>query len=223
MTEILSKVIESLGWNPAGIIKKKHGDSPEITNKEFIQGILQTESVPKLALLLNIGEQTANRIIAKVLIPIFGKRTGGGDTWKLTLLTNAELKICSTCRGCLNHSEFTKDSNSFDMLDSNCKRCKSSKNAIYYSDNKDSYHKPYIEQHRAEYNARNAKRRATKLQATTSWSNLAAIKQIYINCPEGHHVDHIYPLISDWVCGLHVEENLQYLSAEENMRKGNRR
>jgi hypothetical protein len=37
-----------------------------------------------------------------------------------------------------------------------------------------------------------------------------------------HHVDHIYPMISCFMCGLHVENNLQILTAMENTSKGNR-
>lgn len=71
--------------------------------------------------------------------------------------------------------------------------------------------------------AYNAKRRATKLQAIPKWVNLGNVTKVYKNCPDGYQVDHFYPLISDWVCGLHVAENLRYLTPEENQKKSNRR
>ena len=78
-------------------------------------------------------------------------------------------------------------------------------------------------------NALKAKRRAAKKQAFAAWANSSAIKLVYSTCTKltkttgiQHHVDHIYPLTSDWVCGLHVENNLQILTEAENISKGNR-
>ena len=45
------------------------------------------------------------------------------------------------------------------------------------------------------------------------------IKEIYRLCPPGYEVDHIIPLSKG---GLHHQDNLQYLSKEENRRKSNK-
>jgi hypothetical protein len=73
-----------------------------------------------------------------------------------------------------------------------------------------------------EYDAfRAATYRARKLQQTPPWADLEKIKEIYLKCPEGYHVDHIVPLKGKFVAGLHVETNLQYLPAKENLAKRN--
>lgn len=64
--------------------------------------------------------------------------------------------------------------------------------------------------------------RAMKLQRTPSWANREAINDFYRNCPEGYEVDHIIPLQGENVSGLHIAENLQYLTKSENCSKGNR-
>lgn len=64
-------------------------------------------------------------------------------------------------------------------------------------------------------------RRANLLKRTPKWTDLNKIQEIYQNCPQGFHVDHIVPLCGKNVSGLHVPENLQYLSAIDNIRKKN--
>lgn len=75
--------------------------------------------------------------------------------------------------------------------------------------------------HPEKRRAKTAKRNAAKIQAIPKWADLDAIREIYENVPEGHEVDHIIPLQGRNVCGLHCENNLQYLTAEENRRKSN--
>lgn len=65
-----------------------------------------------------------------------------------------------------------------------------------------------------------ANRRARKHHATVA-GQAEAIKQIYLRCPPGHHVDHEIPLRHALVCGLHTPANLQYLTGPENRAKSN--
>jgi len=77
-------------------------------------------------------------------------------------------------------------------------------------------------------NAAAAKRNAAKLQATPPWSDMQDIEALYKQAAEmtrlgfPTHVDHIVPLQSKLVCGLHCPSNLQLLSASDNISKGNR-
>ncbi len=75
----------------------------------------------------------------------------------------------------------------------------------------------------------NARRRAAAKQAFPKWANAEAIKNIYAAARDltqrtgiTHHVDHIVPLRGKTVCGLHVETNLQIVTATENLRKHNK-
>jgi hypothetical protein len=71
-------------------------------------------------------------------------------------------------------------------------------------------------------NAYAMKRRAAKLYRTPKWADLEAIQQFIINCPEGMTVDHIIPLQGKKVSGLHVLDNLQYLTISDNRKKNNK-
>lgn len=120
-----------------------------------------------------------------------------------------------------------------------CCECKDAYTYQYYRDNKEQHlkacrswadrnleaRKVYLKLWKRENSGKNAsycaKRRAAKLKAIPPWADLEKIKVFYQECPDGYHVDHIVPLQHPLVCGLHVSENLQYLTAEENLKKGN--
>lgn len=60
------------------------------------------------------------------------------------------------------------------------------------------------------------------------WADRVAMQLVYefsriITRDSGtpHHVDHIVPIVSKIVCGLHCEANLQILSGVDNARKKN--
>jgi hypothetical protein len=73
------------------------------------------------------------------------------------------------------------------------------------------------------------RRQAAKLQATPPWASKQAMQEFYRAAREltkatgtPHEVDHIVPLISPVVCGLHCEANLQVLPRRANRSKSNR-
>lgn len=78
-------------------------------------------------------------------------------------------------------------------------------------------------------NATTMRRNATKLNATPAWASQGYITLWYklakmeeARTGKKCHVDHIVPLRSKLVCGLHCEDNMQILFAGPNITKGNR-
>ena len=98
-------------------------------------------------------------------------------------------------------------------------------NKQYHKDRMKEWHR--INKHLSA--AYKAKRKACKLYATPCWSDLSTIKDIYLEARRvtdetgvQHHVDHIVPLVSKLVCGLHIPINLRVIPYYENCSKGNR-
>jgi hypothetical protein len=92
-----------------------------------------------------------------------------------------------------------------------------------------AYGKAQREANPGKYNAISAKRRAAKLQATPAWFEKGPIAELYVEASTRskqdeliYHVDHIVPLRSKFVCGLHCLDNLEIIPGKENLRKGNR-
>lgn len=105
-------------------------------------------------------------------------------------------------------------------------------NATYYVKNQEAErlrYRSWVAVSRFKKNALISKRRAVKANATVSWANQTKIVDVYelaaqLSQETGvlHQVDHIIPLQSKKVCGLHWEGNLRVITKEENLKKGNR-
>jgi len=117
----------------------------------------------------------------------------------------------------------------------------------YYENNKDTvkaraaarpaeekrrHKKRYHDENPEQRKATTSVRRRRFRSATPPWltkEQKAAIKQLYIEAQrltkltgERYVVDHIVPLISDEVCGLHVPWNLRVITQDENLVKSNK-
>lgn len=78
-------------------------------------------------------------------------------------------------------------------------------------------------------NEHSTARTRAKGRATPAWADKDAMRSIYKEAArisaqtgEARHVDHIVPLKSDLVCGLHCEANLRVVTAADNLKKHNR-
>lgn len=91
-----------------------------------------------------------------------------------------------------------------------------------------AFHKAWAEANRDLRRNVGSRYRAALLQAIPSWANAEKIAAVYKRAMEveratgkKHQVDHIVPLQSKIVCGLHCEANLQVLTASQNASKKN--
>lgn len=77
-----------------------------------------------------------------------------------------------------------------------------------------------VRESRARHKVR---RRGREQQATPAWANKDVMRLHYIYAEAlGMQVDHIVPIVSELVCGLHCEANFQLLTPSENASKNNR-
>lgn len=122
----------------------------------------------------------------------------------------------------LNNLEKIKESQTL-YREQNNEFCRERDKKYYYSN---------LEYNRARKQSTSMKRRSKKLNAIAPWMTKdeeSKIRSLYkiskkISKSTGidHHVDHIIPLVSEYVCGLHTITNLRIIPKIDNLRKGNK-
>lgn len=177
-------------------------------------------STKECAISLNVTEHALEHIVNRNIKPLFPNKPYKVK-WNNYLLSFSNHKCCNSCNTILHTNEFVLNKDSWDGLSYTCKQCKQVDRQIFTDKNPEYNKNTYLE-HKDEYIARAIQYKTKRTLATPLWANLDEIKNIYNKCPEGYHVDHIIPLQGDLVCGLHVENNLQYLTIEENLKKSNK-
>ena len=95
-----------------------------------------------------------------------------------------------------------------------------------------AYKRKYKDANPELYKALVSVRKRRHRAATPQWitaEHKLAMRQLYLQAMEltkltgeRYVVDHIVPLISDEVCGLHVPWNLRVITQDENLRKSNK-
>ena len=145
------------------------------------------------------------------------------------------MKTCKACGQTLPLTSFPARRASRDGLNSSCRDCKNAANKRHYT----AYKADHIRRANAAKKAR-AKRDPVWRNAWNVWRHLKEEKRVppwakfsdtvcfYREAHEltartgiRHEVDHIIPLRSKHVAGLHCVENLQVLTAAANNAKGN--
>ena len=144
------------------------------------------------------------------------------------------MKTCSACGQTLPLSSFPVRKASRDGLGYSCRDCKNAQNKNHYDNNKEDH---YARNRRvlaarkardpAWANAWNVWKKMKEAKRVAPWAKFSDTVRFYREARElttrtgiRHEVDHIIPLRSKIVTGLHCVENLQVLTAAANVAKG---
>ena len=155
------------------------------------------------------------------------------------------MKKCYSCKKIKPFNEFHKNKKLNDGHATDCKNCVSeirkirynrkkeeiaTKSKIYRTKNREvllAKKREYYYLNKSENNARKVKYMANKIKATPLWFEKEKINNLYELALKIRNwgcdvaIDHIVPLNSPIVCGLHCLNNLQILTSIQNGTKSN--
>lgn len=89
-------------------------------------------------------------------------------------------------------------------------------------DEQNAYVAQWKKDNKIEYNAYLASVKKRVKQATPTWCDLKEVRAFHEARPEGHEIDHIFPINGEHVSGLNVIWNMQYLTCADNGKKNNK-
>lgn len=209
----VNKILEEIGRCPEEIAIFKYG----LSYKQVIHAILSTNNTEEASTKLGMPILSLKQIIQDRLKNSFPPKPAG--SWKIFLLKNIGLVECPICSDIYSIELKPKGNNYTCRACSNFQACKWKKDNPEYTKN---YRDTYYKNNKKYFLEKHLRYKHGKELRTPSWANKEKLLEWYKNCPEGYHVDHIVPLHGVNVSGLHVENNLQYLPAKDNLIKANR-
>ena len=147
------------------------------------------------------------------------------------------MKKCYNCKEFKPHEAYSENRRYRDHLEKRCIICVDARRERDRQRSRDWHACPtnkarakdWYQANRGRVVEYTAARRADKTGQMPPWADRLAIQAIYDKCVEvseqtgiPHEVDHIIPLNGLKVSGLHIPENLQIITAEENRAKSNK-
>lgn len=209
------KLIENHKWS-----KEKPSRNHKVTTVEFFKLCVELEQAQKVAEYLDVKTQTIARWLKGY------EELPKGRMFPVNRVSGYfEHKQCNSCKEILPFECYYPSNDHCFKKHPWCKDCNRDNASDWRKNNPEKTkagNRTWKQNNPEKNKYYSAKRRAAKIQRTPAWANQEKINEIYANCPEGYHVDHIVPLRGERVSGLHVENNLQYLPASENISKGNK-
>lgn len=212
-------VLDKLGLDYNTVAKKKHGKSRGFTYGEILDRLLAKHGCSAYTLFPEIGEQTFYRMMKKAFPDVV--LAGGEQTWHYYFLSIIEHKYCGACESVKPFTAFSQNNSTSLGIASHCKSCRNIAQSDQYTKYYEAHQKSY-DRNYGKIRERSSRYKSERSLRVPPWSQKGLIQQFYEDCPEGCHVDHIVPLRGKEVSGLHVIENLQYLTAKDNLSKGNK-